>query len=165
MSDGLCCWPAWPLLIRAGPSVASLILYHSQDASQWFLLSNYAHFNESGCYTFTCSRGRRKLDIFSTWYIPKKVKLLHESKKLGSSKAKEELRGVPGSHAPPLTQLYSVQRGPGAGPHRVRGSSQILNLHLSCLFDPPRPPPWSQPAHLNILKVTTLIREMREHWL
>ena len=51
---------------------------------------------------------------------------------------KREGRGL-GCGPCPLTQLYSAQRrrGPGVGADSEASvSSQILNLGLSCLFDP-----------------------------
>ena len=77
-------------------------------------------------------RNETQVYIFSTWYIPKKVKLLlHESKKLGSSKAKEEWRGArwrPPSHS-------SIQYSAARARPRCHAHSGVITdsyLHLGC---------------------------------
>ena len=63
--------------------------------------------------------------------------MLHESKKWAALKPKKR-RGR-GQSPVPFTQLYSVQRRRDPGIEAVSEagvSSQILNLGLSCLFDP-----------------------------
>ena len=77
-------------------------------------------------------RNETQVYIFSTWYIPKKVKLLlHESKKLGSSKAKEEWRDArwrPPSHS-------SIQYSAARARPRCHAHSGVITdsyLHLGC---------------------------------